>query len=88
MKIFVCIVHKKWTESIIKKIIYLDGFFVRKSVKIGLRVLPSRRQFDDVIFRGRKAELSDQYKSFIKTIKQIYDIVEAYYAEKKYLQLP
>jgi hypothetical protein len=30
----------------------------------------------------------DQYKTFIKTIKQIYDIIEAYYAEKQYLQLP
>jgi hypothetical protein len=30
----------------------------------------------------------NQYKIFIQTIKQIYDIIEAYYAEKCYLQLP
>jgi hypothetical protein len=67
---------------------YLDGFFIRKSVKLGFRVLPSRKQLDDAIFHGRKSELFDQYQKFIKTIKQIYDTIEAFYTEKKYLQLP
>lgn len=43
---------------------------------------------DDVIFHGHKPELLDQYKIFIKTINQIYDSIEGFYAEKKYLQLP
>jgi hypothetical protein len=67
---------------------FLDGFLIRQSAKLGFRVLPTRRQLDEVIFHGRKAELYDQYKTFIKTIKQIYDTVERYYAEMKYLQLP
>lgn len=66
----------------------LDGFFIRQSVKIGFRMLPTRKQLDEAIFHGRKAELLDEYKTFIKTIKQIYDTIEASYAERKYLQLP
>ncbi len=51
-------------------------------------MLPSRKKLDDVIFLGRKSELLDQYSLFIKTIQKIYDIINAYYAEKNYLQLP
>ena len=51
-------------------------------------MLPTRKQLDEAIFHGRKAELLDEYKTFIKTIKQIYDTIEASYAERKYLQLP
>ncbi|CAF1514328.1 unnamed protein product [Adineta ricciae] len=64
------------------------GFLVRNSVRVGFRILPSRKQLDDVIFHGHKSDLLSQYDHFIQTIKQIYDIVERYYAEKKYLQLP
>jgi hypothetical protein len=84
MKIFIYLLDKKQKKTFF----YLDTFLVRKSVKIGFHVLPSRKQLDDVIFHGRKAELSDEYQKFIRTIKQIYDICEACYAEKKYLQLP
>jgi hypothetical protein len=51
-------------------------------------MLPTRKQLDDVIFHGHRAELIDQYNTFIRTIKQIYDTIEAYYADMKYLQLP
>jgi hypothetical protein len=51
-------------------------------------MLPTRKQLDEAIFHGRKAELLDEYKAFIKTIKHIYDTIEAYYAERRYLQLP
>jgi hypothetical protein len=67
---------------------YHHGFFIRTAVKVGFRVLPSRKQLDEVLFHGHKSDMIDQYKTFIKTIKQIYDIIEAYYAEKQYLQLP
>ena len=67
---------------------YLDGFFVRQSVKLGFHVLPTRQKLDEIIYRGRKSESIDQYNTFMATIKHIYDSVEAYYAEKKYLQLP
>lgn len=66
----------------------LDPFIIRQSVKIGFRMLPTRKQLDEAIFHGRKAELLDEYKTFIKTITQIYDTIEASYAERKYLQLP
>ena len=66
----------------------LDGFLIRNSVRVGFRILPSRKQLDDVIFHGHKSDLLSQYDHFIQTIKQIYDVVEGYYAEKKYLQLP
>ncbi|CAF0725626.1 unnamed protein product [Rotaria sordida] len=64
------------------------GFFIRTTVKVGFHALPSRKQLDEVIFHGHKSDMMDQYKIFIKTIKQIYDTIEAYYAEKNYLQLP
>ncbi|CAF1137717.1 unnamed protein product [Adineta ricciae] len=67
---------------------YHHGFLIRTTVKVGFRVLPSRKQLDDILFEGHKTDILEQYKTFIKTIKQIYDIVQAYYAEKKYLQLP
>ncbi|CAF2334223.1 unnamed protein product [Rotaria sp. Silwood2] len=67
---------------------YHHGFFVRTTVKVGFHALPSRKQLDEAIFHGHKSDIMDQYKTFIKTIKQIYDIVDGYYAEKKYLQLP
>lgn len=57
-------------------------------MKVGFRVLPSRKQLDEILFHGQRSEMIDQYKIFIQTIKQIYDTIEAYYAEKKYLQLP
>jgi len=57
-------------------------------VQVGFRILPSRKKLDDVIFLGRKSELLDQYSIFIKTIQKIYDTINAYYAEKNYLQLP
>lgn len=66
----------------------LDPFLIRQSARLGFRILPSRRQLDDVIFHGRKTESLEQYTTFIKIIKQIYDIVESYYNEMKYLQLP
>ncbi|CAF3222581.1 unnamed protein product, partial [Rotaria sp. Silwood2] len=64
------------------------GFLIRQSVKLGFLMLPSRRQLDEVIFHGHKTELFEQYKTFIKIIKQIYDTIQSFYAEKKYLQLP
>ncbi|CAF0777388.1 unnamed protein product [Rotaria sp. Silwood1] len=64
------------------------GFFVRTTVKVGFHALPSRKQLDEVLFHGHKLDMMDQYKTFIKTIKQIYDTIEAYYTEKNYLQLP
>ncbi|UJR13425.1 hypothetical protein I4U23_000440 [Adineta vaga] len=64
------------------------GFLIRNSVKVGFRILPSRKQLDEVIFHGHKNDLLQQYNRFIETIKQIYDIIEEYYDEKKYLQLP
>ncbi|CAF5041142.1 unnamed protein product, partial [Rotaria sp. Silwood1] len=64
------------------------GFFIRQSVKVGFRMLPSRRQLDEIIFHGHKTELFEQYKTFIKIIQQIYDIIQTFYEEKKYLQLP
>jgi hypothetical protein len=67
---------------------YLDGFIIRTTVKVGFRVLPSRKQLDEILFHGRKSDMIDQYQIFIKTIKQIYDVVQAYYTEKNYLQLP
>lgn len=66
----------------------LDGFLIRTTVKVGFRALPSRKQLDEILFHGHKSDVIDQYKTFIKTIKQIYDTVEAFYAEKQYLQLP
>lgn len=68
--------------------VHLDGLLIRTTVKVGFRVLPSRKQLDEILFHGQKSEMIDQYKNFIQTIKQIYDTVEVYYAEKKYLQLP
>ena len=68
--------------------VLLDGLLIRTTVKVGFRVLPSRKQLDEILFHGQKSEMIDQYKNFIQTIKQIYDTVEGYYAEKKYLQLP
>lgn len=50
--------------------------------------MPSRRQMDEIIFNGHKSELFDQYKTFIKILQQIYDIIQTVYSEKKYLQLP
>ncbi|CAF3109295.1 unnamed protein product [Rotaria socialis] len=64
------------------------SFLVRQSVKMGFLLLPSRRQLDDIIFHGHKAELLDQYKTFIKIIQQIFDTIETLYAENNYLQLP
>lgn len=64
-----------------------DGFLIRTTVRVGFRVLPSRKQLDEILFRGERSQMIDQYKTFIQTIKQIYDTVEAYYTEKKYLQL-
>ncbi|CAF0983200.1 unnamed protein product [Adineta steineri] len=64
------------------------GFMVRGTVKVGFHMLPSRKELDDAIFHGHKTELLEQYMTFVKIIKQIYDTVEAYYAEKNYLQLP
>ncbi|CAF3865811.1 unnamed protein product [Rotaria sordida] len=66
----------------------LDAFLIRKSVKIGFRILPSRLQIDEAIFHGHKTELLEQYKTFIKIIQQIYDTIQTFYTEKKYLQLP
>ena len=51
-------------------------------------MLPSRRQLDDVIFHGRKSESVDQYNTFIKIIKQIYETIQGYYSDMEYLQLP
>ncbi|CAF1231920.1 unnamed protein product [Rotaria sordida] len=64
------------------------AFLIRKSVKIGFRILPSRLQIDEAIFHGHKTELLEQYKTFIKIIQQIYDTIQTFYTEKKYLQLP
>ncbi|CAF2999877.1 unnamed protein product [Rotaria socialis] len=64
------------------------GFLIRTTVKVGFHALPSRKQLEEVIFHGHKSEMIEQYKIFIKTIKQIYDSIEIYYAEKNYLQLP
>lgn len=64
------------------------GFLIRKSVKIGFRVLPSRQQLDDIIFHGRKEELKTQYQTFMQTIQQIYDIIQNFYTEKHLLTLP
>jgi hypothetical protein len=68
--------------------LFLDGFLIRTTVKVGFRALPSRKQLDESLFHGHKSEMIEQYNIFIKTIKQIYDIIEAYYAENNYLQLP
>jgi len=68
--------------------VYLDGFFIRTTVKVGFRALPSRKQLDEILFHGEKAEMLNQYEVFIKTIRQIYDTIQDYYAEKNYLQLP
>ena len=57
-------------------------------MKVGFRALPSRKHLDELLFHGHKSDMYDQYKIFIQTIKQIYDTVEAYYTENKYLQLP
>ncbi|CAF0782992.1 unnamed protein product [Adineta steineri] len=67
---------------------YHHGFLIRTTVKVGFRALPSRKQLDEILFHGQKSNMIEQYKTFIKTIKQIYDIIDEYYAEKKYLQLP
>lgn len=64
------------------------GFLIRTTVKVGFRALPSRKQLDEILFHGEKSEMISQYKIFIKTIRQIYDTIEAFYAEKNYLQLP
>jgi hypothetical protein len=69
-------------------IFLLDGFIIRTTVKVGFRVLPSRKQLDEILFHGQKSDMIDQYITFIKTIKQIYDIIDAFYTEKSYLQLP
>ncbi|UJR33920.1 hypothetical protein I4U23_021339 [Adineta vaga] len=67
---------------------YHHGFLIRTTVKVGFRALPSRKQLDDILFHGHKSDILDEYKTFIETLKQIYDIIEAYYKEKQYLQLP
>ncbi len=69
-------------------ILSLDGFFIRTTVKLGFRALPSRKQLDEILFHGDRLNMIDQYKIFVQTIKQIYDIIEEYYTEKNYLQLP
>jgi hypothetical protein len=66
----------------------LDGFLIRTTVKVGFRALPSRKQLDETLFRGHKSEMLEQYRSFVITIKQIYDTIQAYYTEKNYLELP
>ena len=66
----------------------LDGFLIRATVKVGFRALPSRKHLDETLFHGHKSDIVDQYRTFIMTIKQIYDIIQAYYVEKNYLQLP
>lgn len=66
----------------------LDGFLIRATVKVGFRVLPSRKHLDETLFHGHKSDMVDQYRTFITTIKQIYDTIQAYYVEKNYLQLP
>jgi hypothetical protein len=67
---------------------YHHGFLIRTTVKVGFRALPTRKSLDEILFHGHKSDMIDQYKIFIKTIKQIYDIIERYYSEKNYLQLP
>ncbi len=57
-------------------------------MKVGFHALPSRKQLDEALFHGHKDDMIDQYKTFVQTIKQIYDIIELYYAKKNYLQLP
>jgi len=76
------------TEAYDSTLYYHHGFIIRTTVKVGFRVLPSRKQLDEILFHGRKSDMIDQYQIFIKTIKQIYDVVQAYYTEKNYLQLP
>ena len=66
----------------------LDNFLIRTTVKVGFRALPTREQLDKILFHDDKLGVIDQYKTFIKTIKQIYDTIQVYYAEKNYLQLP
>ncbi|CAM4826268.1 unnamed protein product [Rotaria magnacalcarata] len=77
-----------YRQIYLKKMLFDYSFLVRQSVKMGFLLLPSRRQLDDIIFHGHKSELLDQYKTFIKIIKQIYDAIETLYAENNYLQLP
>jgi len=67
---------------------YHHGFLIRTTVRVGFRALPSRKHLDELLFHGHKSDMYDQYKIFIQTIKQIYDTVETYYTENKYLQLP
>ncbi|CAF3890983.1 unnamed protein product [Rotaria magnacalcarata] len=78
----------EFLRSLIDRPLSENSFLVRQSVKMGFLLLPSRRQLDDIIFHGHKSELLDQYKTFIKIIKQIYDAIETLYAENNYLQLP
>lgn len=65
-----------------------DGFLIRTTVRVGFRALPSRKQLEETLFHGHKSDTIEQYHTFIATIKQIYDTIENFYAEKNYLQLP
>lgn len=65
-----------------------DGFLIRTTVRVGFRALPSRKQLEEILFHGHKTDTIEQYHTFIATIKQIYDTIDNFYAEKNYLQLP
>ena len=51
-------------------------------------MLPSRDKLDQDIFHGHKTQLLNKYKSFILTIQNIYNIIQSYYDEHNYLNLP
>ena len=68
--------------------VHLDGFFIRQSVSVGFRLLPSREQLDVQIFQGRREEVLPQYRSFIDILQRIYEIIDGVYTAKNYLQLP
>ena len=58
-------------------------------MKIGFRMLPSRRQLDEIIYHRKKsAALVAEYQTFLRTLEQIYQIIERFYHEANLLRLP
>lgn len=58
-------------------------------MKIGFRMLPTRRQLDEIIYQRKKStELVAEYETFLLTLDQIYQIIQRFYQEENLLQLP
>ncbi|CAF1147729.1 unnamed protein product [Didymodactylos carnosus] len=64
------------------------NYFVKLTVRAGFFSLPDRKKLDEIIFKGKKEELNDQFHRFIDTLNKIYAIIDRLYEDKGLLNLP